>query len=171
MWRAAGDKLPPASFGEDEMSPSTLLIASGVAVMMATGSALAAEAPAAPSAADKAANFSAAGFKAKGKDYTRCPDDDAPSHSPGAIEMQDLNGDGTAEAWVRESSTFCYGNTEQAFVLVAKGTDGKWTVLLDEVGVGTTTDKKHKGWLDIEVGGPGMGPFPVFHYNGKKYVK
>ncbi len=153
------------------MKRSRLWFASGVVLSMAASAALAAGAPAEPSAADKAAIFAAAGFKAKGKDYTRCPDDDAPSHTPGAIEMQDLNGDGSAEAWVRETSTFCYGNTEQAFVLVGKGADGKWTVILDEVGVGTTKDTKHKGWLDIEVGGPGMGPFPVYHYNGKKYVK
>ena len=139
-------------------------------IALAAVPALAADAPG-PSAADKAAIFKAAGFKAKGDSYTRCPDDDAPSHTPGAIEMQDLNGDGTAEAFVRESSTFCYGNTAEAFVLVSKGADGKWSVLLDEVGVAVPKESKHKGWLDIEVGGPGDGPFPVYRYNGKKYVK
>lgn len=149
---------------------SVLLVTSTV-IALASASALTADRPAAPSAADKAAIFKAAGFKAKGDSYTRCEDDVTASHSPGAIEMQDLNSDGTAEAWVRESSTFCYGNTAEAFVLLSKGADGKWTVLLDEVGVAMAKETKHKGWLDIEVGGPGAGPFPVFHYNGKKYVK
>ncbi|MBI1210449.1 MAG: hypothetical protein GC190_03220 [Alphaproteobacteria bacterium] len=146
-------------------SLTTLSVA---AVALAALPAVAADAP---SAAEKAAIFKAAGFKAKGDTYTRCADDVSASHEPGSIELQDLNGDGTAEAWVREGSVYCYGNTGQAFVLLGKGSDGKWSVLLDEVGIAVAKDTKHKGWPDIEVGGPGMGPFPVFRYNGKKYVK
>ncbi len=143
-----------------------------VAALCAGTAAIAADAAdaAAPSAADKTAIFKASGFKAKGNTFTRCAEDTSESHTPGAIEMQDLNGDGTAEAWVTESSSYCYGNTEQAFVLLSKGADGKWTVLLDQVGVATPKDSKHKGWPDIEVGRPGMGPFPVYRFNGKKYV-
>ena len=54
-------------------------------------------------AADKAAIFKAAGFKAKGNTFIRCEDDTTASASPGSIEMQDLNGDGADEAWVREA--------------------------------------------------------------------
>lgn len=125
---------------------------------------------AAPSAADKVAIFKAAGFKAKGDKFVRCAEDTSESYSPGSIEMQDLNGDGTQEAWVKESSTFCYGNTAESFVLLSKGTDGKWTVLLDTPGIADVKTTKHKGWPDIEVGGPGMGPFPVYRFNGKKYT-
>lgn len=141
------------------------------AIALTAASAVAADAPTAPSAADRAAIFKAADFKPRGDKFVRCAEDPSESYTPGSIEMQDLNGDGTAEAWVRESSTFCYGNTAEAFVLLSKGADGKWTVLLDEVGVATPKDSKHKGWPDIEVGGPGMGPFPVYRYNGKKYGK
>jgi len=95
---------------------------------------------------------------------------DAPSYVPGSIEMEDLNGDGNAEAWVKESSTFCYGNTAEAFVLLTKDAKGGWAKILDEVGIAVVLDTKHKSWSDIEVGGPGEGPFPHFHYNGKKYV-
>ena len=28
---------------------------------------------------------------------------------------------------------------------------------------------RHKGWLDIEVGGPGMGVMPVRRWNGRQY--
>lgn len=130
--------------------------------------AIAAEAPK-PTKEESAAIFKAAGFNAKGDKYVRCDDDTTASAMAGFIELEDLNGDSKNEAWVRESSTFCYGNTAEAFVLVGQGADGKWSILLDEVGMALTKETKHKGWKDIEVGGPGMGPFPVFQFNGKVY--
>lgn len=133
------------------------------------GAAQAAETPA-PSAEEKAAIFKAAGFKAKGDKYVRCADDTTASYMPGFIEMADLNGDGTSEAWVKESSLFCYGDTAEAFVLVAKNDKGAWTILLDEVGIPVVHETKSKGWPDIEVGGPGFGTFPIYRYDGKKYV-
>jgi hypothetical protein len=87
----------------------------------------------------------------------------------GSIELEDLNADGAAEAWVKESSTFCYGNTAEAFVLLTKDAKGTWRIILDQVGIPVTQTTKHKGWPDIEVGGPGMGPFPVFRWDGTKY--
>jgi hypothetical protein len=123
------------------------------------------------SAADKAAIFKAAGFKAKGGKQIRCEDDTSASYMAGFIEPADLNGDGADEAFVRESSSFCYGATAEAFVLVGKNAKGEWTVLLDQVGMYLVHDTKSKsGWKDIEVGGQGMGPFPKFRHNGKKYV-
>lgn len=124
------------------------------------------------SAADKTAIFKAAGFKAKGGKQVRCEDDTSASYMAGFIEEQDLNGDGAMEAFVRESSGFCYGATAEAFVLVAKNAKGEWEALLDQVGMFLVHDTKSKsGWKDIEVGGPGMGPFPKYRHNGKKYVK
>ena len=123
------------------------------------------------SAADKAAIFKAAGFKLKGGKQVRCEDDVTASYMAGFIEAADLNGDGANEAFVRESSSFCYGATAEAFVLVAKTAKGEWTAILDQVGMALVLDTKAKnGWKDIEVGGPGMGPFPKFRYNGTKYV-
>ena len=83
------------------------------------------------SASDKAAIFKAAGFKAKGSTYMRCVDE-APSYMPGAIALQDMNGDGATEAFVTESSAFCYGGTEQAFVLLSKDSKDAWKTLLEE---------------------------------------
>lgn len=124
------------------------------------------------SAAEKAAIFKAAGFKAKGGQYIRCEEDPPTASSmTGFIETEDLNKDGKPEAWVRESSTFCYGNTAEAFVLLTQGADGAWKIILDEVGMALPKTTKHNGWPDIEVGGPGMGPFPVFKFNGTKYVR
>ena len=57
-----------------------------------------------------------------------------PAWSTRYITVADLNGDNANEAFVRESSSFCYGATAEAFVLLAKNAKGEWTVLLDEVG-------------------------------------
>ncbi|MDP3175740.1 MAG: hypothetical protein Q8M88_15015 [Phenylobacterium sp.] len=142
------------------------LLVLALALSVATA-AQAAPAPLTP--ADKAAAFKAAGFKPKGREWVRCDDTQTSSHQNGSIEVADLNGDGAPEAWVRESSVFCYGNTAEAFVLVTKRPTG-WTILLDEVGIANPLATKHNGWPDIEVGGPGFGPSPKYRYNGVKYV-
>jgi len=145
------------------------LIIAGVAALAFAGAA--AGAATAPSDANRAAIFKAADFKAKGDKYTHCEDDVTPSYTPGSIELEDLNGDGMQEAWVKESSTFCYGNTAEYFVLVGKDAKGEWRRLLESPGIATTLKTKSKGFPDIEVGGPGAGPFPVYRYNGKAYTK
>jgi len=136
--------------------------------VFATSAAWAATATLTP--ADQAAAFKAAGFKPKGREWVRCDDTETASHQNGSIEVADLNGDGVPEAWVRESSVFCYGNTAEAFVLLTKKGAG-WTVLLDTAGVAMPRKTRTMGWPDIEVGGPGMGPMPVYRYNGTKYVR
>lgn len=133
----------------------------------------AANASAAPltlAAADEAAAFTAAGFKRSGAEWVRCEDTETMSRQSGFIEVTDLNGDGLPEAWIRESSLFCYGNTAEAFVLLTRNSAG-WTVLLDEVGMAAPLAARTKGWPDIEVGGPGLGPMPVYRFNGVKYVR
>ena len=100
----------------------------------------------------------------------RCNDTETPSRQSGSIEIADLNGDGAPEAWVTEGSTLCYGNTAAAFVLVTKSGLG-WAPLLDSVGIPVLRKTKSMGWPDIEVGVPGMGPFPVYRFNGTKYVR
>lgn len=122
------------------------------------------------SEADTAAVFTAAGFKMVDGSYKRCEDDVTASYMPGFIEAVDLNKDGVAEAFVRESSTFCYGNTAEAVVLVAKDASGAWVKMIDEVGVAVPLETATNGWQDVEVGGPGAGPFPQFQFDGKTYV-
>jgi hypothetical protein len=122
--------------------------------------------------AERPAVFKAAGFKARGDRYIRCEEEPpTASYTPGAIEVIDLNGDGRPEAWVTESSLFCYGNTAAFFVLVTKDEGGMWRKLMEGAGVPTALDTKHQGWPDIEVGGPGFGKFPVQRWNGKPYVE
>lgn len=122
------------------------------------------------SAEDRAAVFAAAGFTPRGDQYVRCDDTVTASAMTGFIELADLNGDGSPEAWVRESSLYCYGNTAEAFVLLTRDGSGAWVKLIDEIGVGLPLETSHNGWPDIEVGGPGAGPFPVYRFDGMSYT-
>lgn len=115
------------------------------------------------SPADQDAVFSAAGFKAKGGDYVLCEDDVTASYMPGRIELADLNRDGQAEAWVKESSLYCYGDTAEYFVLVTKNSGSSWVKLLAEIGVPLELESRHNGW-------PGASPFPVYVFDGSTYV-
>lgn len=119
---------------------------------------------------DRAAVFAAAGFTQRGDQYVRCDDTVTASAMTGFIELSDLNGDDSPEAWVRESSTFCYGATAEAFVLLTRNGDGAWIKLIDEIGVGLPLETSSNGWPDIEVGGPGAGPFPVYRFDGTTYL-
>lgn len=122
-------------------------------------------------AADRAAAFAAAGFSQRGDQYVRCDDTVTASAMTGWIEVADLNRDGRPEAWVKESSLYCYGHTAEAFVLVTRSPDGAWIRLLDAVGIPLELDSQRDGWPDIEVGGPGDGPFPVYRFDGTTYVQ
>ncbi|MEZ5542329.1 MAG: hypothetical protein R3F42_09815 [Pseudomonadota bacterium] len=136
---------------------------------------LAAAAPAGagidPGPQDLAAAFAAAGFEqaADGR-YVRCREDPPTlSYTPGQAEVVDLNGDGRPEVWITEGSVFCYGNTGNAFVLLTRE-GGGWRKLLDEVGTPLQLDSAKDGWPDIEVGGPGFEPFPVYRWDGHGYA-
>lgn len=121
-----------------------------------------------PSPADRAAIFEAAGFKPAGAQWIRCEEDPPTAgHMPGSIELQDLNGDGQAEAWVRESSAFCYGATAEYVVLLRRDA-AKWRVLFESTGVALPLDTRRGRWPDIEVGGPSASV--VYRWDGKGYV-
>jgi hypothetical protein len=123
-----------------------------------------------PSKEEREAIFEAAGFEEKGEQYVHCDTDVTLSFSPGWIEMQDVNDDGTRDAWVKESSVFCYGATAEFFVLVTQQAGGGWVDILEAVGVPMVLATKSRGWPDIEVRGPGSGRFAVYGFDGKKYV-
>lgn len=129
-------------------------------------------APAKLSDAEQAAVFKAAGFK-KAKDgrYIKCQEDPSTlSYTPGQIELVDLNGDGQPEAWVTESSSFCYGSPHSYFALMRKS-GGAWREMLNDIGIPVVLKTMRSGWPDIEVGGPGFGKFPVYLWTGKGYVR
>ena len=121
-----------------------------------------------PTAANRAAIFTAAGFNQVDGQWKRCTDDTAPSYVAGSIDVQDLNDDGEPEAWVRESSGFCYGAAGEYFVLL-RNEGGKWRVLLESPGMALPLETKHGGWRDLEVGGPGATA--VYRWNGKAYAR
>ena len=136
---------------------------------VAAGNAVAA---AQPSESERDAIFKAAGFTAKGGQYIRCEEDPPTmSYMAGSIELADLNSDGKSEAWVKESSLFCYGHTAEFFVLLTQNENGAWVRLLESVGVPMVQAGQRNGWPEIEVGGPGSGPFPVYYFDGKQYVQ
>ncbi len=122
------------------------------------------------SASEEAAMFAAAGFSMAGNgQYQRCREEPVTlSYQPGLLTLTDLNGDGLTEAWITESSLFCYGNTGQYFVLLTKGPEG-WQPLLEAVGIAVIRDGGYQGWPDIEVGGPGVGDVPLYRWNGSGY--
>lgn len=140
------------------------------AAFIAASAALASAVAEELSAMDRDAIFTAAGFTKKDDQFKRCADDTSASYMPGQIELDDLNKDGRPEVWVKESSTFCYGGTAEAFVLLTKSPSGAWLKILDQVGVPLPHETMSNGWPDIEVGGPGGGPFPIYRFNGKEYV-
>ena len=128
---------------------------------------------AAPSLSDaeRSAAFKAAGFKLKGKNYVRCEEDTpTASYQPGNLQGMDLNKDGRPEAWITESSMFCYGSPHILFVLLTREASGSWRKLIDVEGDASSTAAVHGGWPDIELGGPGSGPFPTYQWNGKGYA-
>ena len=122
------------------------------------------------SATDTAAIYKAAGFAMKGRAIVGCDAADASwPRSDFAIEAVDLNGDGKPEALVNEGNTACYGNTDNGFTVVARDAGGVWRKLGGAVGMPVPLKTRHAGWLDIEVGGPGMGKMPVIRFDGKGY--
>ena len=122
--------------------------------------------------AQTAAIFKAAGFTARGGQQTRCNEDPPTlSYRAGTNEPADLNRDGRPEAWVKEGSLFCYGNTAEFFVLLARDKNDNWVTLLEGVGIPVELEARHNGWPDIMVGGPGERTFPVYVFDGRVYVR
>jgi hypothetical protein len=171
----AGEPLaaaPPARWPQAKAAPSQ-----GPAQQGAATPAAAAAPPVGPAAAmtlpsgDEAAVFKAAGFNRRGKAWrSGCDDPGTASYSPGRVEqVADLNGDGLPDAVLSEGGSYCYGNTGQAFWLVAKQADGGWKLLTHNTGIPEFLKTKGaQGWPDISVGGPGFC-FPVQRWNGREY--
>lgn len=128
--------------------------------------------PAELAPAEKAAIFAAAGFKpGPGGQYVLCQEETpTASYTPGQVELVDLNGDGQPEAWITETSMFCYGSPHTYFALVRKD-GGAWRKLLEDIGIPVVLETRHQGWPDIEVGGPGFDKFPYYRWDGKAYVR
>lgn len=120
--------------------------------------------------AETAAIYKAAGFTVEGSKIIGCDATDPGwPRSNFFIEAVDLNADGKPEAIVSEGNIACYGGDEQGFNVLARNPDGTWRRLAAQSGVTLVLKTRHKGWLDIEYGGPGMQVQPVLTWNGTSY--
>ena len=129
-------------------------------------------AAAAPTGAEEAAIFKAAGFIQRDREWRTkdCEGLEGSSYSPGKLdEYRDLNGDGRPEAVVSEGSGICYGNAGTHFWLMSQQAGGGWKLMLSETGIPDfLATKGDGGWPDVSVGGPGFC-FPVLRWNGSTY--
>ena len=129
----------------------------------------------APTPADFAAAFTAAGLVRQNGTWTSCTDDDT-GQSSAEIQngdVRDINGDGVNDLIITEGSEACYGNTGTGYHIMTRDAGGAWIKLASDTGIPTflpTAVKTPGGWPDIEVGGPGFC-FPVERWNGQAYVQ
>jgi hypothetical protein len=137
--------------------------------LLASGAAHAATLP----PADQAAAMRAAGMtQANGRWGTAdCREMQSASYTPAEVQdARDLNGDSRPEALIVEGSTICYGMSGQAYWLMTKGADGRWTQVTQGIGMPNfLATRGPGGWPDIEIGGPGFC-FPVVRWNGSAYA-
>jgi hypothetical protein len=125
----------------------------------------------APSAAEEATIFKAAGFTKHGSAWKsgKCEGMEGASYEPGKIEIyKDINGDGRPDAVVTEGSGICYGNTGTHFWLLTKQANGSWKAMISQTGIAefVPTNKGRGGWPSLSIGGPGLC-FPVYRWNGR----
>lgn len=83
------------------------------------------------------------------------------------VDVMDLNGDGKPEVFVSVSGT-CYGNTGVNLSLLIQDKQGRWQDNFGFPGVYRLLGTRHRGYPDIEIGGPGFC-FPVWRWNGSRY--
>lgn len=84
-------------------------------------------------------------------------------------EVIDLNGDGQPEVFTTVQG-ICLGGMAGAHLeLFIKDSSGTWQPQFGFPGVYTVLKKKHKGYPDIEIGGPG-DCFPVWRWDGQHYA-
>lgn len=109
--------------------------------------------------------FSAAGFKnTNGAWRGKC--------SFGYItQNRDLNGDGRADAIIRDGGSECYGTTGVGFHLVTKQATGKWTRILNSPGqpLFLSSIGRH-GWPDIAIQNQSQC-YIVYSWDGSKFIK
>ena len=118
----------------------------------------------APTSAERAAIFRAAGFMPTAGKYLMCD-----GRTPLGLETRDINGDGRLDALVLDSGLECYGSTESGFALLTRSAAGKWTKLHNSPGIPHFLTTRANGWPDLEVGGPGFC-FPVLRWTGKEFA-
>ncbi|EXJ12653.1 hypothetical protein D779_4021 [Imhoffiella purpurea] len=95
--------------------------------------------------------------------------DDCGEKAGYSAELVDLNDDGQPEVFVSLEGTCSGGMTGVWMDLYIKDRRGRWQSQFGFPGIYEIRKTKHKGFPDIEIGGPGFC-FPVWRWNGRKYV-
>lgn len=84
------------------------------------------------------------------------------------ISFVDLSGDGKAEALAIDKNAACYGEPGEWFTLLRREPDGKWTVILRNVGVLVWEPTRSNGWMDARITGGGQCD-RLAHFDGSVY--
>lgn len=83
-------------------------------------------------------------------------------------EVIDLNGDGQPEVFTQVHGTCLGGMAGVSMNLYIKNKQGQWKPQFGFPGMYSVLKTKHKGFPEIEIGGPG-NCFPVWRWNGREY--
>ena len=84
-------------------------------------------------------------------------------------EVVDMNGDGQPEVFTNVHGSCIGGGAGVHMNLYIKHKSGQWKPQFGFPGMYTVLKTKHKGYPDIEIGGPG-NCFPKWRWNGKEYA-
>jgi len=84
-------------------------------------------------------------------------------------EVVDLNGDGRPEVFTQVFGSYWGGATGVQMNLYIKRKKGPWEPQFGFPGVYNVLKTRHRGYPDIEIGGPGFC-FPVWRWNGRRYA-
>lgn len=127
---------------------------------------------AALSVADQEALFRAAGMEPVGSGiWTGCPSDPSGNSAAQIAMVQDINGDGRAEAMIRDGGSFCNGYAGVSSTVMTSTAEGDWQIVYSNQGfVNFLVSRGADGFPDIEAGLP-SSCFPYFRWNGSEYAK
>lgn len=84
-------------------------------------------------------------------------------------QVVDLNGDGRPEVFTQIYGSYLGGATGVQMNLYIKRQRGSWQPQFGFPGVYNVLKTRHRGYPDIEIGGPGFC-FPVWRWSGLKYA-
>lgn len=117
-------------------------------------------------AADRAAIMRAAGFALRKGKWTTCEGEETGE----IVAFEDIDGDGTKEAFIASSGTACHGFGGSGYTLLTRS-NGAWSILIQGSGMPSFYRRESGSWPDLEIGGPGSNCFPLLRWDGSKYIR
>lgn len=120
-------------------------------------------------AADRDDIFRQPGVKAGHEPGTLAfTDDGCPPMQGAEVQGVDLNKDNYPEVLVSLGSTCMYGFAGSGVNLLMRDTGGHWKLQYLGAGIPVVQDTRHKGCVDLMIGGPGFCQ-PVLAWTGSSY--